>query len=386
MKPSATSLFKISVIAAAAVAAAVRVPATVVERAYAARLYPFIQSNLTFASNQSPVALFDVAIVAVAVAWVGGWWWSVRRARKARSLWPVLRGLGTTVSAIAAVYLWFLAAWGFNYARPPLESLLRFDPSRVTPAAVRALAERAVGGGQRTPGPPPPARVPARHPVAPPRGGGGGRGGRPPNPPPPPPPAAGFPALNEVPAALVESLHEVERRLGRPRATVPSLPKPTLLSPFFRASGVSGMLAPFFLETLVNPDLTGPERPMVLAHEWAHVAGYAPESDASYVGLLAALAADPASQYSAWLELTFEAANQLQPVTRGLVLAALGPGPRADQAAINQRLQAMVRPVEQAAWVTYDRLLKSQGVEEGVRSYSRVIELVLGTNALMLEP
>ena len=353
MKPSATSLFKISVIAAAAVAAAVRVPATVVERAYAARLYPFIQSNLTFASNQSPVALFDVAIVAVAVAWVGGWWWSVRRARKARSLWPVLRGLGTTVSAIAAVYLWFLAAWGFNYARPPLESLLRFDPSRVTPAAVRALAERAVGEANRTHGP--------AH-------------------------AAGFPALNEVPAALVESLHEVERRLGRPRATVPSLPKPTLLSPFFRASGVSGMLAPFFLETLVNPDLTGPERPMVLAHEWAHVAGYAPESDASYVGLLAALAADPASQYSAWLELTFEAANQLQPVTRGLVLAALGPGPRADQAAINQRLQAMVRPVEQAAWVTYDRLLKSQGVEEGVRSYSRVIELVLGTNALMLEP
>ena len=353
MKLSAASLLKVSVIAAAGAAAAVPVPATVVERAYAARLYPFIQSTLTPASNASPVALFDVAIVAVVVACLGGWWWSIRRARKARSLWPVLRGLGTTAAAIAAIYLWFLAAWGFNYARPPLESRLPFDQARVTPTAVRALAERAAAEANRTHGP--------AH-------------------------AAGFPRVDEMPAALVESLHEVERRLGRPRATAPSRPKPTLLSPFFRASGVSGMLAPFFLETLVNPDLTGPERPMVLAHEWAHLAGYAPESDAGYVGLLAALSADPASQYSAWLDLTFEAATQLPPATRGLVLAALDPGPKADQAAIHERLQAMVRPVEQAAWVTYDRMLKSQGVEDGVRSYSRVIELVLGTNALMLEP
>jgi hypothetical protein len=353
MKPSAASLLKTSAIAAAGLAAAVPAPPALVERAYADRLYPFIQSVFTPASNASPVAVFDVAIVAVAVTCLGGWWWSVRRARKSRSLWPVLRGLGTTLAAIAAVYLWFLVVWGFNYARPPLESALPFDRSRVTPAAVRALAERAVAEANRTHGP--------AH-------------------------AAGFPAIDEVPATLVDALHEVERRLGRPRATVPSQPKATLLSPFFRASGVSGMLAPFFLETLVNPDLTGPERPMVLAHEWAHLAGYAPESDASYVGLLAALSADPAAQYSAWLDLAFEAANQLQPVTRGLVLAGLDPGPRADQASINQRLRAMVQPVERAAWVTYDRMLKSQGVEEGVRSYSRVIELVLGTNALMLQP
>ncbi len=116
------------------------------------------------------------------------------------------------------------------------------------------------------------------------------------------------------------------------------IPKRSLLSPFFRASGVSGMLGPFFLETLINPDLTGPERPFVLAHEWAHLSGFAPESDASFVGFLTALAADPPSQYSAWLDLMAEASSQLQPVTRRLVLAQLAPGPRADQQAINDRL------------------------------------------------
>ena len=95
---------------------------------------------------------------------------------------------------------------------------------------------------------------------------------------------------------------------------------------------MSGQLGPFFLETLLNPDLTGPERPAVLAHEWAHLSGYAPESDASFVGLLAALRAGPAAEYSAWLDLVSESVNQLQPVTQRLVLEKLAPGPRDDQA------------------------------------------------------
>jgi len=146
------------------------------------------------------------------------------------------------------------------------------------------------------------------------------------------------------------------------------------------------MLAPFFLETLVNPDLTGPERPFVLAHEWAHLSGFAPEADASYVGFLAAWRADDAARYSAWLDLVTEASSQLQPVTRGLVLERLGPGPRSDLAAINARLRSLVRPVERAAWATYDQMLKSQGVEEGIRSYSRVVELLLATGAVSTEP
>ena len=144
-------------------------------------------------------------------------------------------------------------------------------------------------------------------------------------------------------------------------------PKWSVFSPFYRASGVSGQLGPFFLETLLNPDLTGPERPAVLAHEWAHLSGYAPESDASFVGLLAALGAGPAAEYSAWLDLVSESVNQLQPVTQRLVLQKLAQGPRDDQAAIRERLKALVRPVEQVAWSSYDRMLKSQGVEEGVQ-------------------
>ena len=107
----------------------------------------------------------------------------------------------------------------------------------------------------------------------------------------------------------------------------------------------------------------------MLAHEWAHLSGYAPESDASFVGYLAALRAGPAAEYSAWLDLVSEAANQLQPVTQRLVLEQLEAGPRRDQDAIRERLKALVQPVERMAWSTYDQMLKAtptRGLRHGI--------------------
>ena len=44
------------------------------------------------------------------------------------------------------------------------------------------------------------------------------------------------------------------------------------------------MLNPFGLETIVLPDLLPYERPFVVAHEWAHLAGHADEAEASAIG------------------------------------------------------------------------------------------------------
>jgi hypothetical protein len=353
MRLSARSATQLTLIVVAVLAALFPPGGAAVERWYADWLYPALQANLTSLSNRSPIALFDVAIAALSLIAVGIWVWSIRLARKKPVIGSLWRGFTATLTLLAVTYLWFLAAWGLNYARPPLESQLAFDSSRLTPQAVRALAEHAVTQANRTHA--------AAH-------------------------AAGFPGVHESPQPLIDALHSVERDLGRPRPTVVATPKWTLLSPFYRASGVSGQLGPFFLETLLNPDLTGPERPATLGHEWAHLAGYAPESDASFVGLLAAMRSGPAGEYSAWLDLVSEATQQLQPVTQRLVLQQLEAGPRQDQNAIRERLKARVAPVERAAWASYDPMVRSQGVEEGVQSYSRVIELLIGTDVLKVPP
>lgn len=333
----------------AATLAVAPLPAGLVERYYADRWYPALQARLTTWSNETGVALFDFILLVLIAAIVAIVWRTLSQARRQRALRVLASGALTLATTLAVIYLWFALAWGLNYARPPLERGLQHDPARVSAAAVRALAERAVKETNGAYG--------AGH-------------------------AAGFPAAGDIPPSLVTSFHQLEARLGRPRATVPGRPKKTMLAVFFRASGTDGMHAPFMLETLLNPDLTPPERPAVLAHEWAHLAGYAPEDDASFIGLLAALRANEAARYSAWLSLMFEAVSQLPRADQQKVLAALHEGPRQDQQAIAARLAARVEPVQRVSWQTYDRYLKAQGVREGIRSYSRVIELLLGTGAL----
>jgi hypothetical protein len=353
VKFSAKAATQLTLLFIAAIVALLPPGAVSVERWYSDWLYPIIQANVTALSNRSPIALFDIAVLGFIVSLLAIWTWSIRLARKKQAMRNLWRGVVATMTVLAVIYLWFIAAWGLNYARPPLERQMTFDASRVTPQAVRALAEHAIAQANRL------------HAEA---------------------HAAGFPGINESPQALIDALHSVEKDLGRPRPTVVATPKWSLFSPFYRASGVSGQLGPFFLETIINPDLTGPERPAVLGHEWAHLAGYAPEADASFVGLLAAMRSGPAGEYSAWLDLVSEATNQLQPVTQRLVLQNLAAGPRQDQNAIRERLKALVKPVDQAAWAAYDQMLRSQGVEEGVQSYSRVVELLIGTDVLKIPP
>ena len=236
-------------------------PSALVERWYAKGIYPAIQARVTAASNAIGLALFDTAIL-IFIALLDRRVGVVDQARAQAALVPSGRARRRVARSPAR------RSSISGFSRPGASTTrgrrsnrcCAFDASRVTPLAVRALAERAVREANRTHA--------AAH-------------------------AAGFPAIADAPPPLVGALHEVERELGRPRPTVLAQPKRSLLSPFFRASGVSGMLGPFFLETLLNPDLTGPERPVVLAHEWAHLSGYAPESDASFVGFLAALRADP---------------------------------------------------------------------------------------------
>ena len=347
--PRAVLALQGAAITLAAVLLFLPLPADAIERYYADWAYPSIQSGLTSWSNLTAFSLFDVMVLLFGAALVIAWTRTIRTAWRRRSLRLIVRAGAATLTAASILYVWFALAWGLNYARTPLEAAIGYDPSRVSASALEQLAERTVVEVNRTHA--------AAH-------------------------AAGFPEIGEPPPPLVRGLHAVERRLGRPRPTIPGRPKRTFLIVFFRAAGVDGMHAPFLLETLLNRDLTPPERPAVLAHEWAHLAGYAPEDDASFVGLLAALRADPPSQYSAWLALFDDTVSQLPAPARQRLVAELQPGPQADRAAIRHRLEARIDLVVRASWQTYDRYLKSQGVREGVRSYSRVVQLLLGSGAL----
>ena len=70
-------------------------------------------------------------------------------------------------------------------------------------------------------------------------------------------------------------------------------------------------------------------------------------------------------------------------MTRDQVLGRFGAGPRARSPGDRRSGCSCAWPwLDRASWVAYDRAIKSQGADEGVAGYGRVIDLVLGSDVL----
>lgn len=338
-----------ALIAAAVVAALAPTSATAVERIYSRQWYLVVQRILTPVSGLVGFSLLDVLAV-VGLIGLGCWWWRRLRRRgserRARTVAAARLGLHTA-ALVAALYLVFLALWGLNYRRTPLTDKLDYDTARISPAALASLASESVD------------RLNALH-----------------------APAASepWPSFAELPERLGAAFELVQRRLGASRTALAGRPKATLLTAYFRRAGIDGMLSPFTLEVLVNGTVLPFERPFLVAHEWSHLAGYANESEASFVGVLTCLAGDVQSRYSAWLFLSQQLVRHLPADARDRVWANLDDGPRADLRAIAARLREAVPVVRRGASRVYDRYLRANRVAAGIASYGLVVDLVLGTD------
>jgi hypothetical protein len=333
------------VVTLAIVAALAPVPDWIVEQWFSVGLYPHVQRLLTPVANLLPFAWLDVLSIAAGVAVLVALVRAAVSARRVRRITPMLRTAVSLGVAAAAVYLVFLVLWGFNYRRVPMNARLAVEPGAPRTEAVvtlgieaaehlNALREDARRSGWSTP------------PVDDPE--------------------------------LRRAFQNVQRLLSDAPSATPGRLKNTVFGTYFRWSGVDGMINPFGLEVLSNPDLLPFERPFIAAHEWAHLAGYADESEASFVGWLTCMHADVPAQYSGWLFLYWQINGELDADGRARLAAVLGDGPRADINAIVDRLVRGQRPwVRVAGWRLYDQYLKANRVEEGIRSYGAVVTLIL---------
>jgi hypothetical protein len=321
------------------------VPAAIVERQYSEVLYPPMQRGLTGISNLVPFALVDGLLIA-GLGWLA---WQIARAlvRWRPDGWRrvSVRLLVRIATAVAVLYLVFLATWGLNYRRVPLVGRVRFNPQGVSADAARLLALTSVG------------LVNDLYDPAHSRGSDPGT----------------------VDASLADAFAKAQQTLGVSRLARPARPKRTLLDVYFKAAGVEGMTDPYFLETLVVSNLLPFERPFVVAHEWSHLAGFADEGEANFVGWLTCVRGSVAARYSGWLFLYGQVAAALNERERADIAGRLGPGPRADLRAAAERVRRHLSPViSDAGWQVYDRYLKANRVAAGTGSYAEVVKLILG--------
>jgi hypothetical protein len=339
-------LLKLLVLAVAAALALAPLPRRTVEQLYSRGVYPVVQPRLTSLTNRTPFAWFDVLVLVGGGVIVAMWIVRIRRGR-----YRLVRTMGgltfDTAVVAAAIYLWFLAAWGLNYRREPLSASLDFREERITRENLRALGLRGVESLN--------VLYKDAH-------------------------SGGWPSLREVSGSLAPAFDEAQQELAATWRAEPAVPKRSVLNFYFTRVSIDGMTAPFSLETLANQSLLPFERPATVAHEWAHLAGYADESEASFLGWLVCMRGSTADRYSGWLSLYFTIASSLPPPDRVELSTSLDPGPRDDLKAISERIQRQRVPAaSRAGYALYDRYLKANRVESGIRSYTEVIRLLLGT-------
>ncbi len=301
-------------------------------------MYPVFQPALSGASAAVPVALLDVALVGAAVGLVV----LVRRTWRTREF---AMGATLVLTAGAAGWLLFQALWGWHYQAPTLEA--RLLPA-ITPATLAAAAPRVAAHAV--------AQLNALH---------GTAHGQP------------WPDAAGIATTLQPEVRRALADAGIGWHPVLPPPKTTILDGYFRRTGIDGLTNPFGLEVVLHARLLPVERPPVLAHEWAHLAGLADESDASFVAWMAGVRAGGQMEYAAWMAVLPHLAQALSRDERTSILGALDAGPRADLEAMARRASDRWPALQQVAWRVYDRFLKVNRVGEGIARYDAVTRLVL---------
>ncbi len=343
----AATVFRVAIVAFAVVMAAIPLPRAFVETVYSRSAYPIVRQLVTGLSSVTSLVLFDLLLIGVSVALLGWWAIGLIRASRGGRLRALASLAGHTVVFAAALYLMFLGIWGLNYRRESLGAQLGYAESRVTGPVLETLTVTAI------------EHLNQLYDSTQDRS---------------------WPQLDELPGRLGPAFERVQQRLGVSPVMSGLVPKRSLLTPYFRRAGIDGMVDPFFLQILVNETVLPFERPFVTTHEWAHVAGFAHEAEANFVAWLTCLEGDEAMRYSAWLFLVPRLLAALPEASQRRLGTALGPGPRADFAAVRARLSRTIPVVRRNARRINDRYLKANRVTSGVASYGEVLQLVVGTD------
>lgn len=132
--------------------------------------------------------------------------------------------------------------------------------------------------------------------------------------------------------------------------------------------GWTGVTIPWTTEGWVDPAVDPRILPVCIAHEKAHQAGFARESDANLIAFLALLRSpDPDLRYAALFDLAPVFGAEVK------VPVVLAPAVKQDLVqAVEREEEVKVQVVQETTTAVYDTYLKANAVEPGVSDYDAV--------------
>lgn len=167
-------------------------------------------------------------------------------------------------------------------------------------------------------------------------------------------------------------------------------PKPIMFSYFMSQTGTLGMYFPFSMEATYNNDIVPEVMPEVICHEYAHLKGFMQEDEANFISYIATQGSDNAEvRYSGCLDALEYVHNQIyaNEIASGYELTGkISEQVRKDWFRFlpdnyweeNEKKEIIsTETVAAVSDAASDASMKLNGVEDGIASYNRMVNLLL---------
>jgi len=148
----------------------------------------------------------------------------------------------------------------------------------------------------------------------------------------------------------------------------------------------AGFYCPWAGEGYIDPALHPLQVPFTMAHEMAHVAGITDEGEANLMAWIACRnSADHFVRYSAelaYLRYLLRNIRQYNPAGYQFFTDQLPESIQSDIRDIHERMQKYPDFFPRSREIVYERYLQAQGIEDGLQSYNRMVDLVIRYKSL----
>lgn len=313
---------------------------------YTKHIYPCLGSILSHISGIMPLPIGDVFIT-LSIAWVIAYpCYAIfyKKKKKTLVLWNVAEYL-------LWIYVWFYAAWGLNYSQPNIYSRIGINPVDVSKSEFRSFANNYIDSLN-----------------------------------------ASYQDIKGLDKANAEKeiLHEYkiltrnepDIGINTPFNNHPHV-KTMLFSRLSSMAGVTGSMGPFFCEFTLNSELQPHEYPATYAHELAHFLGISNEGEANFYSYIVCTKShDKAIRFSGYYQILFHVIVSVDDILgdeegRNLIKRI---NPKVLELAKADRrywLSRRSQVVDKAQNFVYNLYLRGNNIEEGTKSYSRVIGIIM---------
>jgi hypothetical protein len=307
---------------------------------YIKHCYPAIASVLSFVSSGVPFSLFDVLMISVIIAFVGGIILIFMRKIS------FIRWIKVVFSAILWLISWFYIAWGIAYFRPGFHERFGVEPPVEDTVYFEALVCRYIDSLNKS-------YVAEPH----------------------------F-DIDRIDRAIESAYQKFNQQLRIPYPCGKRRPKCSVIEGLMTRTGVAGFFGPFFNEEHVNYFQLPVSYPFSSAHEKAHQFGIASESECNlYASIICCSNEDSLVRYSGYLatvQYLLSNLRKISPQKYKEIVRKVDSRVIDDYRKISLQWQKALNPTLSSIQdKVYDSYLKTNKQESGILSYSEMTILLV---------